>query len=149
VTLVLAALAIGIVPRLGSAVQAAAVRFQDQGGYNATVLAGARITHPVTVYHPGPTGITTLSLISAGSSLLGAVLVALLALYWRRLPALSRATTTSAWLGRAMQVFQSGVVNDYVTWIVVGLACIGGAVAAATTWPGATTRSLNWELAAA
>ncbi len=25
--------------------------------------------------------------------------------------------------------FQSGVVNDSVTWLVVGLACIGGALA--------------------
>ena len=25
--------------------------------------------------------------------------------------------------------FQSGVVNDYVTWIVLGLACIGGGLA--------------------
>jgi len=25
--------------------------------------------------------------------------------------------------------FQSGVVNDYVTWIVLGLACVGGALA--------------------
>ena len=25
--------------------------------------------------------------------------------------------------------FQSGVVNDYVTWIVIGVACIGGVLA--------------------
>jgi len=25
--------------------------------------------------------------------------------------------------------FQSGVVNDYVTWIVLGLACLGGVLA--------------------
>lgn len=30
---------------------------------------------------------------------------------------------------RMMRGFQSGVVNDYVTWIVVGLACVGGALA--------------------
>jgi hypothetical protein len=29
-------------------------------------------------------------------------------------------------LATAMRRFQSGVVNDYVTWIVVGLACLGG-----------------------
>jgi hypothetical protein len=32
-------------------------------------------------------------------------------------------------LVRPIQRFQSGVVNDYVTWIVVGLACLGGALA--------------------
>jgi hypothetical protein len=25
--------------------------------------------------------------------------------------------------------FQSGVVNDYVTWVVVGMACLGAALA--------------------
>jgi len=25
--------------------------------------------------------------------------------------------------------FQSGVINDYVTWIVLGLACLGGVLA--------------------
>jgi hypothetical protein len=29
----------------------------------------------------------------------------------------------------AIQRFQSGVVNDYVTWIVLGLACLGGVLA--------------------
>ena len=32
-------------------------------------------------------------------------------------------------LDRALQRFQSGVVNDYVTWIVLGLACVGGVLA--------------------
>ena len=41
--LVVAAIAIGLIPELGSVVQAAAVRFQDQAGYNATVLAGAHV----------------------------------------------------------------------------------------------------------
>jgi hypothetical protein len=32
-------------------------------------------------------------------------------------------------LVRPIQQIQSGVVNDYVTWIVVGAACIGGVLA--------------------
>jgi hypothetical protein len=32
-------------------------------------------------------------------------------------------------LARMSRGFQSGVINDYVTWIVVGLACVGGALA--------------------
>jgi hypothetical protein len=28
-----------------------------------------------------------------------------------------------------IQSFQSGVINDYVTWIVIGMACLGGALA--------------------
>jgi multicomponent Na+:H+ antiporter subunit D len=129
VALVLAALAVGVMPHLGSTVQAAAIRFQDQAGYNATVLQGAHVAHPVALFHPGPTGITPLSLITASSSVPGAVLVALMGLYWRRLPMLGR-VMRGAPLGRAMRAFQSGVVNDYVTWTVVGLACIGGTLAA-------------------
>ena len=54
--------------RLGPAAEAAAIRFENQAGYNAT-------------------GLTAL---------------------------LCR--------------FQSGVVSDYVTWIVLGLACLGAAL---------------------
>ena len=28
-----------------------------------------------------------------------------------------------------LEGFQSGVINDYVTWIVLGLACLGGLLA--------------------
>ena len=39
--LVAAAIVVGLLPHLGSAVQDAAVRFQDQAAYNAVVLSGA------------------------------------------------------------------------------------------------------------
>ena len=41
-----ASLVIGLTPHLGSAVESAVVRFQDQAAYNATVLSGAHIAHP-------------------------------------------------------------------------------------------------------
>ena len=50
--LVVAAIVMGLVTPLGPAVQAAAIRFEDQAGYNATVLAGAHITHPVALSPP-------------------------------------------------------------------------------------------------
>ena len=34
-----------------------------------------------------------------------------------------------AGLTAPIQRFQSGVINDYVTWMVLGLAVIGGALA--------------------
>jgi len=40
---------VGLITRLGPVIQAAAVRFEDQAGYNATVLAGAHIMHPVAL----------------------------------------------------------------------------------------------------
>jgi hypothetical protein len=56
-------------------------------------------------------------------------LLALAALYWRRLPLLRRGFEPGAGLTVAVQRVQSGVINDYVTWIVAGLACIGGVLA--------------------
>ena len=56
-------------------------------------------------------------------------IAAFLALYWRRLPLLRRGLEPGAGLTAPVQRFQSGVVNDYVTWIVLGLAGIGGVLA--------------------
>ena len=59
----------------------------------------------------------------------GAVLLAFAALYWRRLPLLRRGFEPGTGLVRPLRRFQSGGVNDYVTWIVIGVACLGGALA--------------------
>ena len=59
----------------------------------------------------------------------GALILAFGALYWRRLPLLRRGYEPGAGLTAPLRRFQSGVVNDYVTWIVLGLACVGGALA--------------------
>ena len=53
--LVAAAIGIGVIGRLGPAVQAAAVRFEDQAAYNAAVLTDTYVTHPVAVYAAEPT----------------------------------------------------------------------------------------------
>jgi hypothetical protein len=66
----------------------------------------------------------------AGSAL-GGLALAFFALYWRRLPVLRRGFEPGAGLARSLRWLQSGVITDYVTWIVVGLACLGGALALA------------------
>ena len=66
--LVAAAIGIGVISRLGPAVQAAAVRFEDQSAYNAAVLTGAHITHPVAVYAAEPTGVTLEGLLAGVGS---------------------------------------------------------------------------------
>jgi multicomponent Na+:H+ antiporter subunit D len=126
--LVAAALAIGLIPGLGPLIQQAAIRFEDQAGYNATVLAGAHIAHPVALAAAEPTGITLSAVLAGLGSTVGAVILAYLALYWRRLPLL-RDHEPGAGLTAPIQRFQSGVVNDYVTWTVVGLAVLGGVFA--------------------
>jgi multicomponent Na+:H+ antiporter subunit D len=128
---VLVAAAIGIVfaPHLGPAAEAGAVRFQDQPGYNATVLSGAHVAHPVAIFPAGDTGVTVADAVTGVGSTAGALVLAFLALYWRRLPLLRRGFEPGAGLARPIQRFQSGVINDYVTWIVIGIACLGGALA--------------------
>jgi multicomponent Na+:H+ antiporter subunit D len=127
--LVTAAAVIGLLPRLGSVVQAAAVRFQDQRAYNATVLHGARVAHATAPYPAEPAGVTVTDLVIGLGTAAGAVFLAFLALYWRRLPVLRRGFEPGTGLVRPLRRFQSGVVNDYVTWIVIGVACLGGALA--------------------
>ena len=127
--LVACAAALGLITPLGPAVQAAAIRFQDQAGYNATVLAGARIAHPVAIAAAEPTAITTSDVLTGTCATIGALILAFLALYWRRLPLLRRGYEPGAGLTAPVQRFQSGVVNDYVTWMVLGLAGIGGVLA--------------------
>ena len=106
------------------------MRFQDQAAYNATVLSGAHVAHPVGALparahrdHRGGPGSP------ASGSVAGALLLAFLALYWRRLPLLRRGFEPGTGLVQPIRRFQSGVVNDYVTWIVIGMACVGGALA--------------------
>jgi len=124
-----AGIVIGLLPRIGPAVQAAAVRFQDQPAYNATVLSGAHVAHPTALFASEPTGITAADLASGLGSAAGALILAFLALYWRRLPLLRRGFEPGAGLEQPIRRFQSGVVNDYVTWIVIGAACLGGTLA--------------------
>ena len=129
VALVAAGLTVGLLPGIGPAVQAAAVRLEDQAAYNATVLSGAHVAHPSALFPLGPTGITAADLAIGLGSATGALLLAFLALYWQRLPLLRRGLEPGTGLVRTIRRFQSGMVNDYVTWIVIGVACVGGTLA--------------------
>ena len=127
--LVAGVLAVWVLPGLDRAVQAGAVRFQDQAAYNAAVLAGRATAHPMALFPAGDTGVTGTDLAIGAASALAAVVVAGLALYWRRLPLLRRREGSWPLLAGPVQAFQSGVINDYVTWIVVGVAGLGGILA--------------------
>ena len=76
-----------------------------------------------------PAGITATDVLTGAGSAVGALILAFLALYWRRLPLLRRGYEPGAGLTAPLRRFQSGVVNDYVTWVVLGLACVGGVLA--------------------
>ena len=116
-------------PRWAAALESAAVRFEDQGAYASLVLNGARTAHPAAVYAPAPATVTAASVIIALCSVAGAVLLALTALYWRRLPLLRRGHEPGRALTAATRRFQSGIINDYITWLVTGVATLGGILA--------------------
>jgi multicomponent Na+:H+ antiporter subunit D len=129
VALALAAGVAGLLPRFGAAMEAGAIRFQDQPGYIAAVLNGAPVARVAPVATVAPADVTVSSVVTAVCSAVGAVLLALTALYWRRLPLPRRGYEPATGLTVAIRRFQSGVINDYVTWIVTGLACLGGVLA--------------------
>jgi multicomponent Na+:H+ antiporter subunit D len=129
--LVALAVAVGLLPHFGLIVQAGAVRLQDQGAYNATVLAGAHIAHPRAIMAVEDAGVTLADVVTGAVTAAGSLVLALLSLYWRRLPLLCRGFEPGTGLVGPIRRFQSGVVNDYVTWMVIGLACLGGALALA------------------
>ncbi|HUN35423.1 MAG TPA: complex I subunit 5 family protein [Trebonia sp.] len=123
-----AAIAVGCLgfTGLGTAVQAAAVRFQDQRAYIATVLHGARVSHPVALYPPGPADVSPVAVATGLALAAGSVAFALLTLYRRRLRLPIRRWPRATAIAEG---FQSGVINDYVAWLVLGLACLGGLIA--------------------
>ena len=90
--LVVAAIAVGLLPHLGAVVQPAAVRFQDQHAYNAAVLSGVDLAHPAAPQAAESTAVTLADVLSGAGSAAGGLLLAALALYWRRIPLLRRGT---------------------------------------------------------
>ena len=124
-----AAVVITLLPHLGPDVQGAAVRFQDQAAYDRTVLSGAHVAHPAAVSGPESTGITLADVLTGAGSAAGGLVLAFVALYWRRLPLLRRGFEPGTGLVQPIRRFQSGVINDYITWIVIGLACLGATLA--------------------
>jgi len=129
--LLLAALALGLLPHLGAGAEAAAARFQDQAAYAAASLdgVGARAAR-MSLEPADPTAGTLLSGVESSG---GAVIFALLILERRRLPVAPRriATRFAARPHALLTALQSGHVGDYVAWLTVGVAALGGLCAAA------------------
>lgn len=129
IVLVCVAISLGVLPGLGDVVQRAALQFEDQAGYVATVLHGAAAGHLARPSAPGSTGVTVLSVATALGTAAGSVLLALASLYRRRITAWRLSDALTARVVSLLDGLQSGIVNDYITWLVVGVACIGGVLA--------------------
>jgi multicomponent Na+:H+ antiporter subunit D len=122
--LLLGAVVLGLVPRLGETAERGAVQFQDTDAYAARVLEGADFAAIRLETKPLPASTYVYSVVSS----LGAVGLALLALFRRRLPPALR-RRTSFLFGPAifrLRSLHSGIVGDYVAWLTLGTATLGG-----------------------
>jgi multicomponent Na+:H+ antiporter subunit D len=128
VVAVAAGVAVSLVPGLGQRAEYAADRFRDTSGYAARVLHGEEMAPPpnlpVSIH-----GTSVESLLYGTAATVVALGLALAGLYRRRLPRAvsSVADRTLAPPVRVLHSLHSGVVGDYVTWVVVGTAVTGGA----------------------
>ena len=119
-TAVVLGVSVSVVPGLGQRAEYAADRFRDTSGYAAQVLRGSPMTPPpslpLSIHH------TSLeSLLYGASATVVAFGLALVALHRRRLPRVVLVPI------RALHALHSGVIGDYVTWVVVGTAVTGAA----------------------
>jgi multicomponent Na+:H+ antiporter subunit D len=118
-------LALGVAPGVSAGAQRAAARFQDQHAYAASVLDGKAAAAPPV--HVEPHKLTERAYGVASTA--AAVALAALALFRRRLPERVRRA------GRALDVrpafsalrrLHSGHIGDYIAWLTLGLAGVGG-----------------------
>jgi multicomponent Na+:H+ antiporter subunit D len=127
VVAVTAGVAISVVPGLGQRADYAADRFRDTSGYAALVLHDREMppapSLPLAIH-----GTSLESLLYGTAATVVAIGLALLGLYRRRLPRAVSAAADRAFAPpvRVLHALHSGVVGDYVTWVVVGTAVTGG-----------------------
>jgi multicomponent Na+:H+ antiporter subunit D len=117
---------IGLSSGLRDGIAAAATHMTDRAAYVANVL-GAH--EPVTIHAPHAP-LVTLDFLLAATTVIGALLVAACAL--AELPrsrALERIEQASTSRVIVLRRLHSGCVNDYIAWLVAGLAVIGAALA--------------------
>ena len=120
------ALAIGVMPGVHSAAERAASWFTDPAGYQAAALQGAS-----TGVAPVHAGDWTASGVGLGfASALLAVGVAAAGIWSRPLGRRLKATQTLARVAQPplalLRKAHSGHVGDYVAWLMIGLAVLGG-----------------------
>jgi multicomponent Na+:H+ antiporter subunit D len=120
-------LAVSAAPGLGQRVEQAAGRARDRIAYVDRVLRGRQLPAP-----PRPPVVVEATSTDSVLYGIGATVIALglalVGLFRRRLPEVVRTTLRST-LGpplAALRLAHSGIVGDYVAWITVGTAVVGG-----------------------
>jgi multicomponent Na+:H+ antiporter subunit D len=129
--LVLAAIGLSLVPGLEDGARRQAERFENRPAYAAHVLSNQppRVERlPENLALPK---YTTSGLAYGAAGGIGAILLALLGLWRprvaRALPAAARRLGATGLDG--LRALHSGAAGDYVTWLVVGTATLGGLLA--------------------
>jgi len=125
---VVAGAVVSVIPGLNWGTVAAADRFRDRVAYAKVVLHGLPVPHAPALRFALEHSTLESLLYGAGATVLALALAAL-GLYRRNVPGAAAAA-----VGRvlsppvaALKAVHSGVVGDYVMWLVVGTAVIGGA----------------------
>jgi multicomponent Na+:H+ antiporter subunit D len=112
-------LAVSLIPGLGQRAELGADRFRDRAGYAHFVLHGK----PMPLKPSPPFAVEPTAASSIGYGLgAGAIAIVLAAwgLWRRRVPSFAGPPI------RVLRAAHSGIIGDYVTWIVVGTALVGG-----------------------
>jgi multicomponent Na+:H+ antiporter subunit D len=123
--LTVAGLTVGLVPGIVDGVQEAAARFADRGAYAAAVLgrpAGAPAE--ADLFTPGLTAAAL-----GVASVLAALALAAGMLRGRSVPFPAAARRPAAQAFFRLRRLHSGQIGDYVAWLTVGVAVLGGALA--------------------
>jgi multicomponent Na+:H+ antiporter subunit D len=124
VALAVAGLGVGLIPGVAGHLERAAAQFVDRAGYEASVLHGAVAAPPLNVatHSPDILGVT-LGLLTV----LAAIALAAGALLPKRVPPRVLAVvegSADAGVG-FLRRLHTGLITDYVTWLVVGAAVLG------------------------
>jgi multicomponent Na+:H+ antiporter subunit D len=125
--MVAAGVCTSVVPGLAQRAEHGAARFRDRGAYAARVLHDTPVPRVARLPYAVPATSRESLLYGAGATLLAAAL-ALGGLHRRRLRgrATELAGAALAPPVAALRALHSGVVGDYVLWVTVGTAVIGG-----------------------
>jgi multicomponent Na+:H+ antiporter subunit D len=121
--LIVLSVLLGAVPRVEELVRGAAHRFQGRDEVWAVVLHGAP---PPPLALPPPTPTSAASVLYGVGGAVGAIFLAVAALTSSKWSAPRPLERLADALSIRLQKLHSGHVGDYVAWIVIGVAVLGG-----------------------
>ena len=128
--LLLLGVGLGWVRDLPRTIQPYADRFQDRAAYVAAVLDGKTLSDDSAIETGGENSSDQAALMEGFASVFVAIALAALSLLGERMPKAIQAIVARLLASpvRWLEVFHSGRANDYVAWIVVGLAAYALAI---------------------